>query len=204
MERKILLPEQIIVPGEYEVSNELILKIYFRVFDRGHGRDLPPVIVVHKEMYDIFLDVTELDPRNINYRNDKSFYENYNRIVRNAYAAGAEYFLLNGNHRSIAATLTQQSISALEIRVDEDIRTGNQMVETGELFDEPIVDETLNDSRLKLKGHLKEYLLSNVEGIRSIGKVIDTFPLTVKERVDLLVSNDNLPEYMKKRYHERR
>jgi len=45
MERRILQPDQIIVPGEYELGNESILKIYFRVFDRGHGGDLPPVIV---------------------------------------------------------------------------------------------------------------------------------------------------------------
>src|SRR3989338_8017783 len=49
MERRILQPEQIIVPGEYELGNESILKIYFRVFDRGHGGDLPPIIVTSSQ-----------------------------------------------------------------------------------------------------------------------------------------------------------
>jgi len=47
MKELILKPEQIIVPGEYELGNESILKIYFRIFERGHGKDLPPVLVVH-------------------------------------------------------------------------------------------------------------------------------------------------------------
>src|SRR3989338_1375909 len=45
MERRILQPEQIIVPGEYELGNEQILKIYHGIFEKGHGEDLPPVIV---------------------------------------------------------------------------------------------------------------------------------------------------------------
>ncbi|MBI1970448.1 hypothetical protein HYS47_01750 [Candidatus Woesearchaeota archaeon] len=50
MERRILQPEQIIVPGEYELGNESIVKIYFRVFDAGHGVDLPPVIVARADV----------------------------------------------------------------------------------------------------------------------------------------------------------
>jgi hypothetical protein len=45
MIERILQPSQIVVPGEYEVGNESILKIYHRIFDKGHGNDLPPVIV---------------------------------------------------------------------------------------------------------------------------------------------------------------
>lgn len=45
MRKLTLQPEQILVPGEYELGNEAILKIYFRIFEKGHGEDLPPVLV---------------------------------------------------------------------------------------------------------------------------------------------------------------
>ena len=201
MDRRVLQPEQIIVPGEYKLGNESILQIYFRVFDRGHGGDLPPVIVAHRDSADMFHDVTELDSGDVNYRNHKTFYENYNRILHNAFNSGAEYFLLDGNHKSVAATLTHEPLSALELQVDEDIQRGKQMIESGELFNWTIPGETLDESMAKLRNHLEGYLRENVEGIHLIGTVIDTFPLTVKERVDLLTANGDLPQYMKERYH---
>ena len=69
MENRILQPEQIIVPGEYEVGDEQILNIYFRVFDRGNSKDLPPVIVAHRTAADMLLDPAKLQKDDINYRN---------------------------------------------------------------------------------------------------------------------------------------
>lgn len=201
MKRKILQPEQIIVPGEYKLGNESILKIYFRVFDIGHGEDLPPTIVAHKNAADVLLDTAELNTSGINYRNYKTFYENYNRILKSAFYSGAKYFLLDGNHKSVAAALTHMPISALELREDEDIKKGKQMVERGELFDWTIPGETLEESMGKLKDCLARYL-SNVDGINLNGTVIDTYPLTVRERVNELTSNGDLPQYMKERYHK--
>ena len=199
MKKLILNPEQVIVPGEYELGSEAILKIYFRVFSRGLGGYLPPVIVAHRDFVDMSLNLGELDISHINYGNRKTFYNNFNRILQRAYDAGAEYFLLDGNHKSVSATLAGEPLSALEVQVDEDIHKVKRMVETGELFDWPISGETIDDIHAQLKDHLK-YYLSHVQGIHLPGKTIDSIPLTVKERVDLLVSNGDLPHYMIERY----
>lgn len=45
MQQLNLQPEQVLVPGEYGLHNEDLLKVYFRVSERGHGQDLPPVLV---------------------------------------------------------------------------------------------------------------------------------------------------------------
>ena len=137
----------------------------------------------------------------MNYKNHTTFYENYNNILQNALNSGAEYFLLDGNHRSVAATLTHNPLSALELQVNEDIERGKQMVESGKLFNWTIPGESLDESMAELRDYLGRYLRYNVKGIHLIGTVIDTFPLTVKERVDLLTANGDLPQYMKERYH---
>ena len=57
MKRLTLRPEQILVSGEWNLENESILKIYFRAFDRGHGKDFPPVIVTSPKHFDYLKEV---------------------------------------------------------------------------------------------------------------------------------------------------
>ena len=45
-----LQPEQIIVPGEYELSNETALRVYFDLCSRGHSKVLSPVIVTSSDI----------------------------------------------------------------------------------------------------------------------------------------------------------
>jgi len=202
MKRIELQPNQIIVPGEYKLGNESILKLYFRIFDRGHGKDVPPAIVIHRKTVDMFLNPAELDREDINYRADITRYKNYNRIIENAFRSGANYFLLDGNHKSVAATLTHNPISALELKLDKDTQRGKRMVESGDLFNWTVPGETLRQTMGKLRDHLLEYMIRSIGPRIFFGEVVDSYPLTIRERTEQLISNGDLPEYMVDRYRQ--
>ena len=178
MERRILQPEQIIVPGEYELGNESILKIYFRIFDRGHGADLPPVIVAHHSIGNRGEEFYELNQHLIGSYRDK-----LDRYLEQ----GSEYFLLDGNHKAVASALLHQPIRTLELQTDKDLEKIKEMVEKGELFNwkhgSASLREIVNDFEDFCSEHLDQMT-------------------TVDERVKQLTSNGDLPQYMKERYHK--
>ncbi len=176
MERRILQPEQIIVPGEYELGNESILKIYFRVFDRGHGEDLPPTLVTHK---------SKINPSYLRGRYDEGYHPNefYQKLMDSE----AEYLLLDGNHKSVAATLRHSPIYSLDLEDRADVGKARKMVRNGELFDFPHE----GDSLVEIANSFITYIFQ------------DEVIMTVRERVDKLTSNGDLPKYMKDRYLRR-
>ncbi|MBI2558278.1 hypothetical protein HYW20_03065 [Candidatus Woesearchaeota archaeon] len=250
MKKLILQPHQLIAPGEYELHNESILKIYFRIFDRGHGKDLPPAIVTGsatEKIYDKFLrqyerDVADLkqnrerlntvvgrlnrDSEGKYYTDDDQVHEQLLQIgigtrykmtfptkyyvvegeldhdlkmisarlahsqkmlgdelqdyqgIRdkavNLMTTGANYILLDGNHKTAAATLTHNPIHALQLETDDDLAEVRRMVTRGELFDfkrpETSLDELVNAFYEYCKNHIDEFN-------------------TVRERIDKLTSN---------------
>ena len=176
MEKRILQPEQIIVIGDGLIGSKHILEIYFRIFDRGNCNCLPPTIVVHKTTRVPLL------------REDHDGYndglKSYLKRHKNA-----EYFLLDGHHRSIAATLCHRPTSALELKCDEDIGKVKELVDEGELFDWPQEEKSLDG----LFNWLGTYLSHHGYGTAKEFK-------TVLDRVNELTSNGDLPQYMKDRY----
>lgn len=203
-----LQPEQIIVPSEYGLGNESILKIYFRLFDRGHGADLPPIIVTSSKFDQNLLPPAKNYERSIRVLEEwerKGMYVNpgarnfskkcferamakYSGILEKIAQFnkdGARYFLLDGNHRSAAATLTHQPISALELQTDEDLEEVRKMVGRGELFDFKRECASL----VELIGSFYEFCKDRLEDFS-----------TVRERIDELTSNGDLPKYMTERY----
>lgn len=177
MERRILRPEHIIVPGEYELGNESILKIYFRVFNRGHGEDLPPVIVTHYSQGDQL--------KRFDNPSNKKIVGAYRQKLDDFVKNGAEYFLLDGNHKAVAAALTHNPILALELQAEGDILEIQRMVERGDLFDWNHESQSLVEIANQFEDYTSEYL--------------DKMK-TVEERVRLLTSNGDLPQYIKERY----
>ena len=188
MKNARLLPEQIIVPGEFDVHDEAILKIYFRIFERGHGTDMPPLLVAHYTSANMLATPGEFDSSI--YMPGADFYEMCNRTLRNAFSSGAEYFLLDGNHKSIAATLANKPIQVLELERGDDYQQLEKMVQTGELFNWDIPGKNLEES---MRG-LKFALMNDLD--RS-----NPLPLTLKERVDGLVLDGKVPKYMADLYH---
>ena len=209
MEKRILQPEQIIVPGEYELGNESIFKIYFRVFDRGHGGDLPPVII---SKHNVLEDNIEKRMRSavqavLSWRDhakssgavfaDDTADEKIRKIM-DIYplfltkTRESEYYLIDGNHKSAAATLTHQPIYALELQSNKDLAEVRRRVRKGELFDFKRPETSLR----KLILSFEEYILGDHYGN---DMHIEDFN-TVRERINRLTSNGDLPRYMKDRY----
>lgn len=206
MEKRVLQPEQIIVPGEYELWNESILKIYFRIFDRGHGEDLPPVIVARNDLISSKNRQTRLEEaiRNVeewkkgvsHYQKEsgdkkiaeiKEAYKRFNEII-----ATIPYYLIDGNHKSASATLTHSPIYSLELQSSKDVAEVRRMVKRGELFDFKRSETSLRGLVLSFEKYLLGSSMGNDIHIKDCR--------TVKERIDELTSNGDLPKYMRDRY----
>ncbi len=236
-----LPPEQVLVPGEYELHSEDLLKVYFRIFERGHGQDLPPVLVCPSNLLSLsersslylgpvreslgwlrshlggwLADYTEDDSidsllakvraarsgvSGVHYGYcedvERDMLEYRERIAAFEQRIGeCSYFLLDGNHRSAAATLAHQPIYALEIKTDEDLAEARRMVDRGELFNferpESSVKEVYTSFVHYLVGEQASQFAGHMDDLR-----------TVKERIDGFASGDDLPGYMKERYSRR-
>lgn len=217
MKQSKINPSRIIVPGEFNIGNEAILKIYFRAFSKGHGNDYPPVIVTRINEFDRFREFLEderfgfprwekpglkniLEPGTLEAR--RQDYQTLFSVLKSH-----PYVLLDGNHRTCAAALTHRKISALEVESDEDLNEVRRMVEEGKLFSFNN-DET---DIYNLKRSFVAYCL-NLNVRECDGNI--TFPSTCKsylkytksvsQRVEDLVSAKELPGYMIKHYLERR
>ncbi len=183
MKRRILQPEQIIVPYEYKLGSENTLKIYFRTCDKGHSRDLPPVLVARPKFSDRdFL---------LDHFVDKEGFRDYFRRIDEM---GEVFYLIDGNHRGVAETLCYNPINALELQNDDDLEQLEKMVQSGEYFNLPNFPFEYHDLGW-VDGKLKS-AVTYLEEEQKSRKI-----LTLRQRVNKLTSNGDLPEYMKERYH---
>ncbi len=203
-----LQPNQIIVPGEYKLGNESILKIYFRVFDSGQGHILPPVIVARSDLISPKDRKKRLEEvikhlegwcKRVSFDNPFAKEKTTEKIreVKECYRrfeekiAEAEYYLIDGNHKTAASTLTHSPIYALELQTSKDLAEVRRMAKQGELFDFKRPEKSLR----KLVLAFEKYILGDklhedhIEHLR-----------TVKERIDKLTSSRALPLYMRRRY----
>lgn len=176
MKKRILQPEQLIVPYEYEVGNEDILEIYYRIFKKGHGNDLPPVLVARPSHSD----------RNLllNTFVRKDLLEEYFKTIDEM---GDIFYLMDGNHRGIAATLNHKPIRALELQNDADLENIEKMTERGEYLGMPKFPTLyIGSANTRLSA-----LATCFEDGQHNRKI-----LTLKERVERLASNGDIPKHM--------
>jgi hypothetical protein len=215
MKTRKLKPEQIIVPGEYELGNESILKIYFRIFEKRHGKDLPPAVVTRLMSRDERKIREWLEDSEYGFRKweekrlanilpygtleaRRRDYENLFKILEKS-----PYMLIDGNHKTAAATLAHKPISALEIQTDEDLKEVRKMVERGELFDFKRDETSIYHLRRSFIAYCLELNIRENDGnitFLSGGRSWLRYTKSVKERIDELASNGDLPQYMKERY----
>jgi len=122
MIRKALYSNQIITLNDFPVYNEQILKIYFRIFEMGQGKIVPPCPVIHKSTG---IPLVER-------KGEKA--EKYNKLLLKFLEQHpkAEYFLLDGTHKTTAATLCRRHIPVVVFRSDKDIKDAKKLVERGE------------------------------------------------------------------------
>jgi hypothetical protein len=169
MLKKKLRPEQIITLSDYPVHNDQILKIYFRVFQSGCSRIIPPCPVIHKS---IGTPVIKGHSKKILKYNKtlKTFLEKHPE---------AEYFLLDGSHKTTAAALTHKLIPVFVFESDKDIKYAKNLVEKGEIFS-LTTGSTMRQLVEELKGHFFKTLHFQ----------------TVAEKTERMVKNKILPRYM--------
>ncbi len=187
MKKIVVPPERILIPAEYRLGNESILNAYFRIFDKNQGDILPPAIVVNSKYggdHDCYGTQNSLDfytQTSLAFINRGKFQE-----IMSVYENQADtYYLLDGNHRTAAATLTHKPINALELKSDADLVRIRKMVEKGELFS----FDRNEDSLMELTRNYECHVCQSLEQF-----------MTVQERLHTLTSNGDLPHYMTKRY----
>ena len=170
MKIKLLHPYQIITLRDYPVYNEHVLRIYFKIFMKNQGKILPPCPVIHKSLGIPY--VSGKDSKSARYNELlKKFLENHPR---------AEYFLIDGSHKTTAATLSHKLIPALIIEQNNDFKEVKELIKTGEFFGWYSVEDSINDAIKTLAKHhfgTKEFL-------------------TVEDKTKKMVKNNDVPKYM--------
>jgi hypothetical protein len=135
MDTQQLSPAQIITFNDYPVHNEQILKIYFKIYQQGAGRIIPAVPVMS-------LEKVKLHIKNALYAEFLCQHPD------------TEYFLLDGSHKTTAATLAHQPIKVMLFRNDQDIQEAVKMVEEGHLFS-LTTGNTIDECIQVLRKHFK-------------------------------------------------
>jgi hypothetical protein len=209
-----LKPEDIIVPAELEIGNDEKLREYFDLFNRGIYEHVPPVLVIDKKSKTIENLIIKMNirkcgqerafrsepskyssPEDLFYRipwlSGEFYYESAVNIIKEDFlklekkVGNARFYLLDGNHRAIAATLNHEPIFALELEDTQDLGRLRSKMANGEypkLFRE---EHNLDDLRSAFEFHC----LKNLDNVFS-----------VKQRVGELIIAGDLPRDMARRY----
>jgi hypothetical protein len=169
MKHKLLHPNQIVTLRDYPLYNQHILKIYFRIFSKNQGKILPPCPVIHKSS-GIPL---------VNGKDAKS--KKYNTILNDFLNKNphTEYFLLDGSHKTTAATLAKKMIPVLVMEKDNDFKEAKKLIKKGEFFGWCLVENSIKEALNELAKH------------HSGSKKF----LTVEDKTKLLVKNKKVPNY---------
>ena len=169
MKYKLLRPDQIITLRDYPLYNEHILRIYYRIFSKNHGKILPPCPVIHKS----------IGIPTVSGKDEKS--KRYNILLRQFLDKNphAEYFLLDGSHKTTAATLSNKLIPVVIIEKDSDLKECKKLSKKGEFFGWFSIESSIKQSLSVLaKHHL---------GTKKF--------LTVEDKAKLMVKNKVVPDY---------
>ena len=121
---KNLHTDHILTLSDYPVHNQQVLKLYHRMFWKGHQALVPSLPVVQIDA--VCLGVAGNSPKKKHYNEILSKFLSRHPKVK--------YCLVDGSHKSTAASLCKKNIKALILQNDADIREARKMVEKGELL----------------------------------------------------------------------
>ncbi len=139
MQMAKLSPNQIITLNDFPVHNEHVLKIFFKIYQNKCGKIVPPVPIMHKNLVLTYLH------GNMKNKSNEFYKRNPN----------CNYFMLDGSHRTTAATLTKKKIKVMVLQHGQDVQKARKMVETGELFHFYLKD-TIEDIVKELIAHFRK------------------------------------------------
>lgn len=177
METISISPDQVLTTNDFPVHNEQVLKIYFRICQKGHPEMLPPCPVVHKSVGMPLLEGDSKDIKEYNAAIKKYFEEN----------PQAEYILLDGSHKTTALALTGNPLNVMIIRTDEDIAKIRRLIDQGEVFSFATEKQTIKDIVKEHAEHLFEA----------------EFFQTVAHKTDRMVQGAVIPDFMIDFYKKR-
>ena len=155
-----LNPDQIITLNDYPVYSDSVLSEYFTKCKLG--KEIPFVPVIRKAM--------------VRKHFDDKLLEEFERFERQNHVA--EYFMLDGSHRTTALTLAGCKITAIIYESDKDIKEARKLVATGQILENGTLNHSLEENCEILHKHFKE----------------KPYFMTVKQKTERLVREKKLPQ----------
>jgi len=133
-----LNPNQIITLNDYPVHSDSILNEYYKKCKLGE--DVPFVPVIRKDVVRKYLDANLLE--------EFERFEHQNPV--------AEYFMLDGSHRTTALTLAGCKITAIIYETDSDIEKAKRLVASGQILQNDTLEHSLEENCEILNRHFRE------------------------------------------------
>ncbi len=142
MNTRELAPEQIITLNDYPVHSDSVLTKYFAKCKSG--KEIPFVPVIRKDTVRKYFDDKLLEEFEI--------FEHQNPV--------AEYFMLDGSHRTTALALTGRKIRVVIYQTDSDIIEAKKLVATGQILESGTLEYSLEENCEELYRHFKKNHIS--------------------------------------------
>lgn len=170
---------EIISMGDYPihdlqtgVSDGVILKLYFRIFEKKCEDIIAPIVVLPKEFVMASFDDTML-------LKFMEFEKEHPKV---------NFFALDGNHRTTAASLTKSKIPAMLFETDSDCTEVQKLNDTAGVF-RHFTNNTLGEYVQELKDHFF--------GVEQF--------YTVEEKTKRMVDDVsiNMPQYMRESFYKK-
>ncbi|MFA5141950.1 MAG: hypothetical protein WC471_03195 [Candidatus Woesearchaeota archaeon] len=158
-------PRQVIALRDYPLHDNRFLELYYSIYKQGGGNLLAPVPVI---AIGEVLDYLKGYSRDCMFRDFKPVHPD------------SDYFLIDGNHRSIAAALAGKPIFAMWIREKADLMEAHRLQEQGGMTGWANIPFTIGDLAYGLANH---------------HATTDRF-MTVEEKAIMLAKNNQLPRYI--------
>jgi hypothetical protein len=157
-----LEPNQIITLNDYPVHSDDVLRDYFNQI-KGR-KEMPLVPVIRKSIVRGYFVGKMLEE-----------FEAFERS-----APTAEYFMLDGSHRTTALTLTRHRIKVVIYDRDEDIAEARKLVGTGKILKSEILDHTVDENCEILNMHFQQ----------------KPYFMTVRQKTEKMIRENVLPKDM--------
>jgi hypothetical protein len=157
-----LAPEQIITLNDYPIHSYRVLSGYYSRC--RSGEELPLVPVIRRDMVREYLD--------------DELVEEFERFERQNPVA--EYFMVDGSHRTTALDLAGCSIAVIIYETDSDIEEARRLVATGQVLQNATLEYSLEENCGILNRHFKE----------------KPYFMTVEQKTEKMKREGELPEDM--------
>jgi hypothetical protein len=173
MKIKNLKPSEMMTTRDFPVHNPHILKIYFRICEKGHENILPPTPVIP---FSAGLPLLPKEgKKSKDYNNKLQEFLKKNKRVK--------YLMVDGSHKTTALTLTHKPIHVVVLSTDNDIQEVKELVGLGDVFSLEAKD-TIEQELIAMANHLKPA----------------KFFETVEDKTKRMVKEKVIPDYMIKYY----